>query len=696
MKLLLNINSELIYEGSSLPVKNALAVLQRDIGKTCLPSDEKGCKIRLEKREMKEECFCIEADSFQNELIIRAGDEMGFIYGIYEVSREILGISNFWFWNDQIIVPKKGYSISETFREQSDPFSVRLRGWFVNDEVLIHKWSVNNRKSEPWEMVFEALLRCGGNMVIPGTDKNAVRYRETAAAMGLYITHHHAEPLGAEMFGRVYPELIASYDRYPEKFQALWKEAINRQKKYKVIWNLGFRGQGDRPFWEEDDRYRTPQERGKLMSSLIRLQYEMVRKEIPDAVCCTNLYGEAMELYKEGCLDLPRNVIRIWGDNGYGKMVSRRQMNHNPRVPALPEKNDEGKHGIYYHVSFYDLQAANHVTMLPNSPEFVKDELEKVLQCNMRNYWIINCSNVKPHIYFLDFIANLWKWGTIDVSRHRKKYISMYYSAENTVPVEKCLIDYHHFSVSYGEKEDEHAGEQFPNHMTRVLVSQYLADKSSPAGEMKWACSAPTLEEQIKWFLNLCKKGMSGYRLYMEECCEAGVSLTEIAGKETFFEPGECAGARRLFRDTMLLQSQILYFSYTGAFLAGSSMLTANRGNYREAYYLAGYARENFLKADKAMRLREHGKWRGFYANECLTDVKQSGWVMEGLMSYIRNLGDGPHFYEWQSEFMDSEEDQRIKLILNMDNHLKDLELYELMKADEAFCTVAVKNLEKL
>lgn len=23
----------------------------------------------------------------------------------------------------------------------------------------------------PWEMVFEALLRCGGNLVIPGTDK---------------------------------------------------------------------------------------------------------------------------------------------------------------------------------------------------------------------------------------------------------------------------------------------------------------------------------------------------------------------------------------------------------------------------------------------------------------------------------------------------------------------------------------------
>ena len=31
--------------------------------------------------------------------------------------------------------------------------------------------SVTGMQEYPWEMVFEALLRCGGNLVIPGTDK---------------------------------------------------------------------------------------------------------------------------------------------------------------------------------------------------------------------------------------------------------------------------------------------------------------------------------------------------------------------------------------------------------------------------------------------------------------------------------------------------------------------------------------------
>ena len=54
-------------------------------------------------------------------------------------------------------------------------------------------------------MAFETLLRCGGNMTIPGTDKNSRLNRQMAADMGLWITHHHAEPLGAEIFARAYP-----------------------------------------------------------------------------------------------------------------------------------------------------------------------------------------------------------------------------------------------------------------------------------------------------------------------------------------------------------------------------------------------------------------------------------------------------------------------------------------------------------
>ena len=136
------------------------------------------------------------------------------------------------------------------------------------------------------------------------------------------------------MFAQAYPDLEPMYSKYPEKFRALWQAGIDAQKGMRVIWNIGFRGQGDKPFWDDDPKYDTPKKRGELMSALIKEQYDLVKDNDPNAVCCTNLYDETMELYKDGFLKLPDDIIKIWADTGYGKMVSRRQGNANPRVLA--------------------------------------------------------------------------------------------------------------------------------------------------------------------------------------------------------------------------------------------------------------------------------------------------------------------------------------------------------------------------
>ena len=46
------------------------------------------------------------------------------------------------------------------------------------------------------------------------------------------------------------------------------------------------------------------------MGKLIGLQRDYVQNEIPDAQYCTNLYGETMELYRDGYLKLPDDVIK--------------------------------------------------------------------------------------------------------------------------------------------------------------------------------------------------------------------------------------------------------------------------------------------------------------------------------------------------------------------------------------------------
>lgn len=652
--------------------------IKRDLDKVFKKNGRSGGNIVLwdvsaaDGQSLPPECFCLSVSDGQ--LLVCAADDLGFIYGLYEISRSLLGVRDFWFWNDQRFEKMDEIVVPEDYCFCSKPAAVKNRGWFINDEVLIHGWRVNCRVEEPWEMAFEALLRCGGNMVIPGTDRNAERYRELAASMGIAITHHHAEPLGAEMFTRAYPSLIPSYAQYPEKFQKLWQEAIERQKGMGVVWNLGFRGQGDRPFWDDDPAYATGEARGELVSSLIKIQYDMVKKAYPEAVCCTNLYGETMELYNDGYLELPEDVIKIWADNGYGKMVTRRQGNHNPRVSALPKARggQNGSHGIYYHVSFYDLQAANHITMLQNSADFVRTELKQVLGLGMDDYWIVNCSNIKPHVYFLDLIASMWRDSDVDVAEHRRRYAALYYGESFADLVAESIREYSDYAPVYGPNSDDHAGEQYANHVARVLISQFMRDKNERCEELAWATHKTDLRGQIGEYRNICERAVSGYEEYAARC--------EAVAAQMFRDGKASADARELYRDSLLLQSGIHLHCYTGACHVCRSLLLAMDQDYKRAFYEAGVARSQYLKANQAMRDREHGKWHNFYENECLTDVKQTAWVLAGLMSYLRNLGDGPHFYEWQKEFLYPEKDRRIMLILNMENHMEDQKLFELME----------------
>ena len=231
---------------TSIPVQRAAKALLRDINRLCKPNAPQGMDIVLKETAMPEEQYRICREG--QELHLCAGDTLGFVYGLYRISHDLLGVEPFWFWNDQPAKKMDGYPVPEGWRIESKPCAVRYRGWFIDDEVLLHAWYLDGSKDKPWEMAFEALVRLGGNLVIPGNGKNSHIYDKLASEYGLYITHHHAEPLGARMFLQAYPDLTPSYAEHPDLFEGLWQEAVEKQKSRPTVYGLGFRGQGDRPF----------------------------------------------------------------------------------------------------------------------------------------------------------------------------------------------------------------------------------------------------------------------------------------------------------------------------------------------------------------------------------------------------------------------------------------------------------------
>lgn len=661
MDFIFNLNTKINSKIDTAPVNNAVKMLERDMKKVFNASTDSGGEIKL-IYDASIGCEEYKITAGEN-IVITASDDLGFVYALLFISEKYLGIKPFWFWLDRKTDKCDSVSIPSSEITSRKPV-VRYRGWFFNDEVLINKWTVNGSNEEVWRMGFEALLRCGGNTVIPGTDKQSRKNRALANEMGLWITHHHAEPLGAEMFARAYPNVAPNFTECEELFYKLWEDAVKEQSEYKVIWNLCFRGQGDNPFWSSDTsgRFDTEEKRGELISQIIKKQCDIVKKYIKNPVFCTNLYGEIMELYDKGLINLDDNIIKVKADNGYGKMVTRRRDNHDVRVEAMPVKGG-GKQGIYYHVSFYDLQAANHITMLQNSVSFVDSELTGVMENEGTDFWVINCSNVKPHAYYLDAVRKKWFGESVSDESHSKEFARDYYGSEKAV--QKALREYPEAMIQYGNNDDEHTGEQFYTENVRIIAHSLIRGDRGNVKHLNWIADGDIYTQTAK-LNSIVKNGIKKLKDYFGLCNEISKSLD-----------GEI---KSLFDDTIFMQAKIHFYCARGMIKFCDAVAKIKDGDWKEAFILLGDSTELYDRANSEMRFSEHGIWKGFYENDCFADIKHSAYMAEKLMGMVREYGDNARHDKWYRDTVYAEEDKGIFLQLVLDNHMTDKELYKAMK----------------
>ena len=537
----------------SVPVQKALEIFTRDFVKVlgvqptlCDPVSAQLILMLDDTGLSEPESFALRFEEKEGETILTVAgkDDLGLIYGLLHLSELALGVDPFWFWTDREPVSREKVTI--VAQDYLSPTAqVRYRGWFVNDEVCLIGWTEDYPPPrEVWEPVFETLLRLGGNLVIPGTDlpRKGI-HAQVASEMGLYVSHHHAEPLGSEMFFRAYPESEASFDRNGALFETLWAEAIEAQKDRQIVWTLGFRGQGDCPFWEQDPAYDTDEKRGELIGRAIGRQYEMLQQAVPGAPCVTYIYGEIAELYRQGLVHFPDGVTKIWSDNGYGRMVSRRQHNHNPRIPSLPRLQDSGPHGIYYHATFHDLQASSHLLMLPVPTDLVTGELTSAFEAGADHLLLVNCGNIRPHIYTLGVIAKLWKEGQADPAMASLNFAQTYFASAPEA-VANALDDVIAAAIAYGPHRDDRAGDEFYHHPARSLIGHVMrAEVERCAEDLVWATGSVPFAQQVNWFELHCAAAATRY-VALEKECET--LATRLTGKEA-----------QLFEDFLLFQIRL-------------------------------------------------------------------------------------------------------------------------------------------
>ena len=668
--------------GCTAPVRHALRMLVRDMTKvfgaeprTTEDPESAGIRIQYADRgdplRSRPECYALRFSSGGTGggpvLTVVAPDDLGLVYGLLRIGSEYLGVDPFWFWADREPERRASVEIPANDIESPEP-RIKLRGWFVNDEVCLIGWTDEYPPPEKvWYPVFEALLRCGGNMVIPGTDlpRGGIQ-SELAAEMGLRVTHHHAEPLGAEMFFRAYPSEEASYDRNARLFEGLWAGGIRRQKGRPIVWTVGFRGQGDCPFWEQDPSCDTDEKRGNLVGRVIARQVEMVRREVRDPCFAAYLYGELTELYRRGLISLPPDVIRVWADNGYGRMVSRRQGNLNPRIPALPESGDPGRHGVYYHVTFHDLQASNHLTMFPSGPGLAGEELEKAFRAGADEYLLVNCGNIRPHIFMLGFVSRLWNAGTADADAHFKEFSAAYFPSAPEAAA-SCYRAFFGNTIRYGPNEDDRAGDEFYHHPARSLIGHWIrGETDGPAADLAWAAGNLPFRGQVRVLLdklNLARKGWSGLG---SACLSAAAGM---AGRDKDF-----------FMDNLQTQVVLHDSGCRGFISLCGSFFKFMEKSYPEAFVLASRAIREYTEGLEALRRAERGKWKNFYRADWLTNIRSTLYSLEAVRKLIRMHGDSPDFFLWYKKYLMPESEKKIYLENTHRKPLSDDELAERLE----------------
>ena len=365
---------------------------------------------------IKDESFSIKMQG--DKIYINASGYLGTMWGIYTFSEKILDVDPCYLFNDLEVEKKSKLEISDVNISDA-PESFGFRGVFINDEDLLAGWKDGGGiRYMDWysdfltvpesviNMVVETMLRLKLNLIIPATFLNINNPPEKyiadcAVRRGMYISQHHIEPVGVsgytfknycDKFGK---SAEFSFIKNPEFMKEIWSYYAEKWAEYdNVVWQIGLRGAGDRPVWQEEKDLSLGKlrEYGQFISNAMNTQVEIIKKATDNKAkyFTSTLWMEGSKLMEKGLLDIPEGTTIIFADNGPNQMFAPEFYKSN--------RNPNTKYGIYYHLQYYNL--GPHLTPMTGIDKLYYN-INLCYEKGDRNYIILNCSNVREFIFEL-------------------------------------------------------------------------------------------------------------------------------------------------------------------------------------------------------------------------------------------------------------------------------------------------------
>jgi hypothetical protein len=265
-------------------------------------------------------------------LAVTGGDVRGLLFGMYHVSGDIFGVDPNWWFQDAHPAYAGVVSVPSTYSYASGAPVFQIRVAFINDEDIsgyffpdplgesVYGADAANRYAE-------TLLRLRVNAVTPSTFGYVdERHYRTFQDRGLILNQHHVTVLGVNTYA--WPLGVPyAFRLSPEPLLAAWTTLVNAQLDMgrEVAWTIGYRGENDYPFWQDDVACVTLECRGTTISQAMANQTAIVRAATAAAAALagdppatatllTILQMEMLPLLEAGVLTIPEGVSTIFTD----------------------------------------------------------------------------------------------------------------------------------------------------------------------------------------------------------------------------------------------------------------------------------------------------------------------------------------------------------------------------------------------
>ena len=430
---------------------------------------------------IKDESFTIKSEN--NKIRISASGYLGTMWGIYTFCEKYLGVDPCYLFNDLVIEKSESLTIPD-INISDRPESFGFRGVFINDEDLLTGWKDNGGiryldfywypltvEESVINMVIETILRLKLNLVIPASfldiDNSPEKLlADCVAKRGIYLSQHHLEPLGLSAFTfRNYCQKYNkngefSYIENPHVIEEAWEFYAKKWAEYdNVVWQIGLRGEGDRPMWHEE--IPTDEELkkyGEFISKAYAKEKEIIMKVTNGKAryFTSTLWMEGSELLEKGCLQFPEDTIIVFADAGLNQMFGNEYYS--------VKRDKSSKYGIYYHLQFFG--SGPHF-----APQTGLDKLcyntELAYENGDNSYYIMNISNVREFVFELQAYSQMM-WNIKKFSK--EEYIDNYCEkfGEEKKCVKELITKYFGILPSLNtDYLDEHFHKKYFNFLTK-------------------------------------------------------------------------------------------------------------------------------------------------------------------------------------------------------------------------------------